>query len=667
MRTKRKKKAMTTQKFKFFLPTLVFALMIGNAIAPWTEVKVSAKEKQGDASFSFASDACTSGEKWQFSSSIQGEWREEFESSIGLRNPVIHGLAESMALQEVATSDEAKLFAVYWKNRSLFQAKLIHIAINGFNWIAAQAVTAQTIGIQTAALECLNQLYYQYPRIHLDPDVVSRIPEYQQFYRKISWAGGNEKVLFDAASILVRIQLSENRPDTEIETTLRFLKGSGPYESLARGMWLSKNDDYEAAIPELEEFLKSKKLTEQMQQYKDGVYLTLSRMYHVKGKYGKSIEYLKMVNKNSNHMVRVLAELGSAYMLDQKYKEAVGTALNFQMGGFQKTFAPDAIMTMAMALNELCHYPTALKSVGFLRRFYRPSYYWLRKWYDGRANDKNNEQLYKLAVRYLETEKTEVPMRVMSEWLRSPVFISHQEEMNLLMDERGSARSLQKELRQEYKRLKDELVEISKKLKDRKEELKEKLREEKVSSKRKLAKRSAKSNQPVAIIDDSLKADIAFMKRLKTKIDHIRKAVKPVETIQNSYLAQTKDIERKLVQRINTDLSVRNLMMMKKLKDVAENTYLIEVEIYNGASEDVVWQNAHPEFKPYVDQVKKDAEQAVKSKVYNWGPLPTNEEGFTEIWADELGNMMANVEDNCSNRDKYLTIQLSPNLQSKAD
>jgi hypothetical protein len=95
--------------------------------------------------------------------------------------------------------------------------------------------------------------------------------------------------------------------------------------------------------------------------------------------------------------------------------------------------------------------------------------------------------------------------------------------------------------------------------------------------------------------------------------------------------------------------------MMNQIEDVAENDELIEVEIFNGASEDIIWQNAHPEYKDEAKQFQADRDKN-RAEGLNWGRMPASMEGDGEVWEDELGSFKADLYDNCSSRDKYLAL-----------
>ena len=59
--------------------------------------------------------------------------------------------------------------------------------------------------------------------------------------------------------------------------------------------------------------------------------------------------------------------------------------------------------------------------------------------------------------------------------------------------------------------------------------------------------------------------------------------------------------------------------------------------------------------------MKDDEARESKEKVWNWGKATfgVTEEGEDsyEIWEDEVGSFKADLYDNCSSKDKYLSIK----------
>ena len=102
--------------------------------------------------------------------------------------------------------------------------------------------------------------------------------------------------------------------------------------------------------------------------------------------------------------------------------------------------------------------------------------------------------------------------------------------------------------------------------------------------------------------------------------------------------------------------------MLNQIEEIAENNQFIEVEIFNGASQDVIWQNAHPDYKEVVSRLNDEQKKSSKEKVWNWGKAAyniTDDEESHEIWEDELGSFKADLFDNCSSKERYLSVKLN--------
>ena len=113
---------------------------------------------------------------------------------------------------------------------------------------------------------------------------------------------------------------------------------------------------------------------------------------------------------------------------------------------------------------------------------------------------------------------------------------------------------------------------------------------------------------------------------------------------------------RDATARINSELASRTGAMLAKLDEVAENSKLIQVEIYNGASHDMIWQHANSDFSEKTSDWKAESKHDSAGRVWNWGRVRKSGKR-TEIWEDELGSLQANLNDNCSNKAKYLELK----------
>jgi hypothetical protein len=96
----------------------------------------------------------------------------------------------------------------------------------------------------------------------------------------------------------------------------------------------------------------------------------------------------------------------------------------------------------------------------------------------------------------------------------------------------------------------------------------------------------------------------------------------------------------RLVKEIETELAALNLRMSLQLDEVAENLHFVEVEIYQGATQDIIWQNAHPDYKELVLTFEKRSGPD-RARNWSWGSVTGGLAGTYEIWEDELGAFRA--------------------------
>lgn len=109
--------------------------------------------------------------------------------------------------------------------------------------------------------------------------------------------------------------------------------------------------------------------------------------------------------------------------------------------------------------------------------------------------------------------------------------------------------------------------------------------------------------------------------------------------------------------KMNQEVGRLNRTMLTKLEEIGENTRMIEAEIYDGASRDIIWQNAHPDYKELAKKMHDEQNTLAASKVWSWGEAPIGSDSWSEIWEDELGSFKASAFDNCNSKEKYLAIK----------
>lgn len=126
----------------------------------------------------------------------------------------------------------------------------------------------------------------------------------------------------------------------------------------------------------------------------------------------------------------------------------------------------------------------------------------------------------------------------------------------------------------------------------------------------------------------------------------------------NQNKGKLEKIRHASLKTIEAALRRVNARMYEQLKQTLANNEFIEAEIWNGASKDIVWQNANPGYSKALASGKIKARKIASNQdVISWGTSENAFGGTQEVWEDELGGMLANLNDNCSNKEKYLSLK----------
>lgn len=589
------------------------------------------------AGYPRASRACTPSESWTFAPEIGSNAREAFGKTIHGGLAPIQGFAEGLALSRGPGTARSKLFGEYWKNRALLQGRLVSAALDGFGAIAASSPSLDTVGIQIAAIGCLNRIHDRYPALPVPPELRGRLSELYELAPR----GVSRQPLWEMTTHLILLDLADGAPRSDTEALAGLLAGTGNFEAFAKGFIAAARGDHAQTISWLGKVLGTRnihdhKLPDGFRRDLPHARMLLARAYYATHQYDRAIAQYNLVERSSNETPEMIQELAWSYLMEDHYAGAVGAAVNLQVGQMKTTFTPEAPSVMAMALNELCQYPDSLRAVQLYRRDYEPSHEWLANW-----SRNPSQPLYGLAIGYLQGHDAGIPARIAGEWIRSTLFISHQQEIHRLFGER--------ERTQEFVRggLKAQTA-IAADIHDRAGSLNVGVRQDAggvlgIYSADKVPPRRA--------------ADLETLKAAVDAYNHLREADAYLQPILADLETRAGSIRARLVREIDADLARRTARMLKQLNEVTENSRLIEVEIFNGASHDMIWRNAHPDYAE-IERKMKVAYGTSRGGTLNWGTInPTA--GKVEVWEDELGSFKANLHDNCSSKERYLALKNS--------
>ena len=388
---------------------------------------------------------------------------------------------------------------------------------------------------------------------------------------------------------------------------------------LARGFQASfRKDDVEAAR-NLEKVVKGPH-SELSEEWMDIAKLTLSRSLSALGKHEEAERILHTISKASNLLPETLVAIAWQRLDAGKTKEAVGAALSLQAGTLNRVFAPESILIMSMALNELCHFPKAQQALDLLKRSYGEAAQWLDEgeWRKERLELLATQALATAGKRKSDPGKKSIPRKIETQWLASPVFQESLREKKSWKDDMIALEKIPQRARSEQSRLASEIQALS----------------------QKVQKQLADKNRDVP----QFRQNLLNLRELLRDEKKLRESA-PFGTAVIAKQKQEKtNRDRLLSTRIEKDLQARTLAMKEELQEVARQANLVEVEVQQGGGRDLVLTHA----RGRQDSVQKPSEKTDPADDrWNWGRRSTASLADGEVWEDELGGFEADLKNRC--------------------
>lgn len=380
--------------------------------------------------------ACTNQESWTWGPGVAKQIRDRLKGPPSGRNAAVDTFIVGYAVKLIAKSPETSALGEYFMYRSFYELGLIHFADRGFSAILGTAPNPTTTGIKLAALSCMNEIHRKYPSLGIAYNSGWSLGT-QLNVKKLS-EHERDSVWQAMATIAGRKVFVSGR-NAQLQYELPLLRGSGAYDTFVRMTQATILEQDATTISETERFLKTPKLPDYLKTQQDGAHLNLARVYYQDQQYDKSVAEFKKVSPASNFFSRALNDAAWSQIMLKNYSDAAGTSYNLMVGNLKKTFEPEAPVVIGMALFENCHYKEAADTLTVFKKTYDRPYHWLYEWYHNQKA--GPAALYPLAISYLKGSK-KVPEALASEWVRSPVFIAEQQELNLSFDEDQIAKDL---------------------------------------------------------------------------------------------------------------------------------------------------------------------------------------------------------------------------------
>jgi tetratricopeptide (TPR) repeat protein len=595
-------------------------------LSPLLSVGANAGSRTG----TWAEGACTSEESWHWSASIGEQARSEFHRLLSESVSAAHGFSDGVAQERSSSTAEGRALGEYWKARALWSAGLVDTSFEAFSRLLARSTSPETIGVQLAALECVSRIHAAHPAQSL-----SQVSESLPGLARLAPRDAREAVWSFAA---------ERWIEGGSQPALAALSGAGPYEDVAQGLAASARKDWAQAASRLERVLSpdssGQGLPARLARFADDLRMSAGRAQYALGHFDQAITHYRRVSFASRHEPRALTELAWAQLMAGRRGDAIGVVTAMLSGNEKSSFAPEAPLVMSMALNELCQYPDSLAASRRYKSDYADSIRWLSAWFA--RPEASRPSLYSLAVEALRAPgRSPVPARVASEWLRTPAFGADQQEISRLFAEPAQAARFfgegDRELHSLAAEIRDEARDVGAGVRDDVDGLR-------VFWPGRTA--ASAEAQPASPRLDSL---VERFNRLQAGMNFLRPWIRRQESLAAGR-------RQKLVEGLEAELVQTSRRMLAQLSSVTQSARLVEVEIHNGASHDLIFRGAHPEYAQVARAWKDEDESVRSSRVWKWGGARTTSDGKLEIWSDEVGSFKARIFDNCSSQDRYVAL-----------
>lgn len=568
--------------------------------------------------------ACSQSESWKLSSRVRPDWKKKFNLFLDKKQGTLEAFSSAFTMRKLAKNPEEKLLSEYWMSRIFFRRGLIHSAYRGWSTLSTQPQTSLYPSFLVATLDCLTLIHKNYPSLSLPVESSRHIFSTLSRIKKKSI----QNSLWQAA---VLISISTPRP-----LPFKISDKAGVYSVLYRGIEALKRKQSTLAIQNLEayfsHFVHKNKAPKIFKKYHDSLRINLARAYYKARRYQKAAHHYGLIQKDSNLLIEALIEKSWAHLMNRDYRSSIGASANLISGNLAQAFSAEGISVMAMAFNELCQFPRAIQAINILRSKYQPSYQWLQ-------SKQSKSAGYRQVIEYIQgNPNIKVPDEVGTEWIRSPLFLSNQKELNLTYQE---VRTLKKVNRTIVR----DRVRFAKTLLKKVYALKKDYR---------LAKIRLKPGQRIP-------------QELTDRLSHIQvqyrdykrmRAATPFWFRFTEYQSK-KNLKTRstLISQVNQEVATINRRLRQKLRSVSENAELIEVEILNGSTGDLIWKNIQPKYKQALTEAKKRLKNRQDAKVWNWGNIQFEVNSQQEIWEDELGTFQANLVNHCETKEKFIKNQ----------
>jgi tetratricopeptide (TPR) repeat protein len=470
-------------------------------------------------------DGCESSESWTFGAEVPTRYQKRFKRYLSGHMSALEAFAHARRLRNESDNENVELLAEYWLSHAFMKAKIYPMAYRGFAAVLENEVTKSSLPVQSAALSCI---------LKMGQGLEAReIPQ-------------------EALKIITAMPVSELRSRAAYRWNLqsrsndagKFIEAKSVYDFVNRGFDGVRRNQWREAAQSFDQYFLLKSHPSDLKTQESHLKLLAARSHYSMGNFKRAREYYNQIDRSSNEFTEALQEVAWTQLRLHEFNAAIGTALSLQTGWLMSTYSPETIMIMAMAFNETCHFPEALRAMDLFKKQYAPVSDWL-------SNTKvPNGDFYGLALSALKKEE-KVPFRISGEWIRSPIFLNRQQEINEMIKQDDYMVQAEILAKKSQKLMAVDLLKI-------------------VASVKKSIAIYRKANPDKDIFNNEINNSLDDLRAGLEDYDTLRSAAPPWKRLRKGNTEMATARRKELVNDINTWIKTLNQQMLYQLADVVE-------------------------------------------------------------------------------------------------
>jgi hypothetical protein len=340
----------------------------------------------------------------------------------------IHDPATARNGAVLASTDDA-LSRSYWIARLELESGLLHLAHEAFEAAVSLPASPARDGTRVAAFACLNRIRDRLPSLPFAPPALSRA-------RQLLSVSGRRleeyAVLSDYLARQVAQAIAQGEPVANLKHDLGRLERRGEWGGYLRFLLALREGQPADRRRQAEALLANPAMIAALGPLTESVHLARAQSAYELGDFEACLDSAARIPAASVHRGRALSLSAWSSLMKHDYERSLGDAFGLLVGKAGRSFEPEVHGAIGITLIENCHASEAVRACQSFRKSYGPVNDWLVSHRSSRSS------LYDALADFLQHRSSEarapLPERVARELLKSRIFLTHQNELNALLD-----------------------------------------------------------------------------------------------------------------------------------------------------------------------------------------------------------------------------------------